>query len=63
IAKGSGTSVQEVNHLLNQFDQMKRMMKSMTSSNPRKAARAATQTVAAGRGRMRYGSKRRRRKR
>lgn len=29
IAKGSGTSVQEVNQLLKQFDQMKKMMKSM----------------------------------
>ena len=27
IAKGSGTSVQEVNRLLNQFEQMKKMMK------------------------------------
>lgn len=30
IAKGSGTSVQEVNKLLNQFDQMKKMMKSFS---------------------------------
>jgi signal recognition particle subunit SRP54 len=29
IAKGSGTSVQEVNNLLKQFDQMKKMMKKM----------------------------------
>jgi signal recognition particle subunit SRP54 len=29
IAKGSGTSVQEVNQLMKQFDEMKRMMKSM----------------------------------
>ena len=27
IAKGSGTTVQEVNRLLNQFEQMKKMMK------------------------------------
>ncbi|WP_428908686.1 signal recognition particle protein [Niallia sp. Krafla_26] len=30
IAKGSGTSVQEVNRLLKQFDDMKKMMKQMT---------------------------------
>ncbi len=33
IASGSGTSVQEVNKLLQQFDQMKKMMKQMTSGN------------------------------
>ncbi|MCI8347164.1 MAG: signal recognition particle protein [Bacilli bacterium] len=33
IAKGSGTSVQEVNKLLTQFDQMKKMMKQMSSGN------------------------------
>lgn len=33
IAKGSGTSVQEVNRLLQQFDQMKKMMKQMASGN------------------------------
>lgn len=32
IAKGSGTSVQVVNRLLKQFDQMKNMMKNMNSS-------------------------------
>ncbi len=32
IAKGSGTSVQAVNRLLKQFDQMKNMMKNMNSS-------------------------------
>lgn len=31
IAKGSGTSVQEINRLLKQFDDMKKMMKQMTS--------------------------------
>lgn len=31
IAKGSGTSIQEVNRLLKQFDEMKKMMKQMTS--------------------------------
>ena len=29
IAKGSGTSVQEVNQLMKQFDQMSKMMKMM----------------------------------
>ena len=33
IAKGSGTSVQEVNKLLEQFDQMKKMMKHFTNGN------------------------------
>lgn len=33
IAKGSGTSVQEVNQLLNQFDQMKKMMKQFSNGN------------------------------
>ena len=33
IANGSGTSVQEVNRLLQQFDQMKKMMKQMTNGN------------------------------
>jgi signal recognition particle subunit SRP54 len=33
IAKGSGTSVQEVNKLLQQFDQMKKMMKMVTNGN------------------------------
>ena len=33
IAAGSGTSVQEVNRLLQQFDQMKKMMKMMSNGN------------------------------
>ena len=33
IAAGSGTSVQEVNKLLQQFDQMKKMMKMFTNGN------------------------------
>jgi signal recognition particle subunit SRP54 len=65
IASGSGTSVQEVNQLLGQFEQMKKMMKSMTSG-PRGAGggatRSATRAVLAGQGRVRYGSKRKRRK-
>jgi signal recognition particle subunit SRP54 len=31
IAKGSGTSVSQVNRLLKQFDEMKKMMKQMTN--------------------------------
>jgi signal recognition particle subunit SRP54 len=68
IARGSGTSVQEVNQLLSQFDQMKRMMKNMASGkNPmapgsRRAARVATRAVASGHTRKRYGSKRKRRR-
>ena len=33
IAKGCGLSVQEVNQLLNQFEQMKKMMKQMQNGN------------------------------
>jgi len=33
IAKGSGTTVQEINRLLDQFEQMKKMMKQFTNSN------------------------------
>ncbi len=33
IAQGSGTSVQEVNRLLHQFDQMKKMMKQVSNGN------------------------------
>lgn len=33
IAKGSGTSVQEVNRLLNQFEDMKKMMKQISNGN------------------------------
>ena len=33
IAKGCGLSVQEVNKLLTQFDQMKKMMKQFSSGN------------------------------
>ncbi len=36
IAKGSGTSVQEVNTLLRQFDQMKKMMKQLSNPKNRK---------------------------
>ena len=33
IAKGSGTSVMEVNQLLNQFEEMKKMMKMLNNKN------------------------------
>ena len=33
IAKGSGRSVEEVNRLLNQFEDMKKMMKMVSSGN------------------------------
>jgi signal recognition particle subunit SRP54 len=33
IAKGSGTSVREINELMKQFEQMKKMMKTMTKMN------------------------------
>ena len=36
IAKGSGTSVQEVNRLLNQFDQTRQMMKQLTGGRFKK---------------------------
>ena len=32
IAKGSGTTIQEVNRLLKQFDQTRKMMKMVTGS-------------------------------
>lgn len=37
IAKGSGTSVQEVNQLLKQFEQMRKMMKMMNKSGGKRA--------------------------
>jgi len=39
IAAGSGTSVQEVNRLLKQFDEMQKMMKKLTKGNFRKTMR------------------------
>jgi len=35
IAKGSGTSVQEINQLLRQFQEMQRMMKQVASGKGR----------------------------
>lgn len=54
IARGSGTSVQEVNLLLRQFDQMKRMMR-LAATNPQAMSRHLT----GNRGPVRYGAKRR----
>ncbi|MCR5151838.1 MAG: signal recognition particle protein [Prevotella sp.] len=34
IAKGSGTNIQEVNRLIKQFDQTRKMMKMVTTANP-----------------------------
>ena len=39
IAKGSGTSVQEVNRLLKDFQQMRKMMSQLTKMGPRKFMR------------------------
>lgn len=39
IATGSGTSVQEVNRLLNQFEQTKKMLKAMTGKKGKKGKR------------------------
>jgi signal recognition particle subunit SRP54 len=36
IANGSGTSIQQVNNLLKQFDQMRKMMKKMNKMGPGK---------------------------
>jgi signal recognition particle subunit SRP54 len=55
IARGSGTSVQEVNQLLKQFDQMKRMMR-VATSNPKAMVRQVAAVRAGGK---RYGGKRR----
>jgi signal recognition particle subunit SRP54 len=39
IAKGSGTSIQEVNKLIKQFDETRKMMRVMTTGGPRKMMR------------------------
>ena len=36
IAQGSGTTVEDLNRLLKQFDQMKKMMKQLTGKNARR---------------------------
>jgi len=39
IASGSGTTVQDVNRLLKQFDEMQRMMKRFSKGNMRRTMR------------------------
>ncbi|MBI3587083.1 MAG: signal recognition particle protein, partial [Ignavibacteriales bacterium] len=39
IAMGSGTTVQEINRLLKQFDEMQKMMKRLTKGNMKRALR------------------------
>lgn len=46
IAAGSGTTIQEVNRLLKQFDEMRKMMKMATSKNPAKMMARARQMQA-----------------
>lgn len=41
IAKGSGTNIQEVNRLLKQFDQMRKMMKMVTGVSSSKMMQMA----------------------
>ena len=48
IAKGSGTNIQEVNRLIKQFDQTRKMMKMVTGANTSKMM----QMAAAMRGKM-----------
>jgi signal recognition particle subunit SRP54 len=40
IARGSGTSVQEVNELLRQFKQARKMMRLFTAGGPKPSARS-----------------------
>ena len=47
IAKGSGTSVQEVNNLLKQYAQARKMMKSIIGRHGRHAGQAPGQDEAA----------------
>ena len=70
VARGSGTSIQDVNTLLKQFKEMQKMMKGMASGNmpnlpgmPNMAGmsgRAARKLAAAGGGRPARGTRRRR---
>ena len=41
IAKGSGTTIQDVNRLMKQFDQMRKMMKMVTGMNSSKMMQMA----------------------
>ena len=45
IAKGSGTSVQEVNKLIKQFDETRKMMRMMTSGGGKAAGKAAMRNM------------------
>ena len=45
IADGSGTTVQEVNNLIKQFDETRKMMRMMTSGGGRAAGRAAMRNM------------------
>jgi signal recognition particle subunit SRP54 len=45
IARGSGTSVQDVNQLIRQFDEMQRMMKTMTKMTKRKGAKSLSKNL------------------
>ena len=45
IANGSGTSVQEVNKLIKQFDETRKMMRMMTSGGGRAAGKAAMRNM------------------
>ena len=45
IARGSGTSVQDVNQLIRQFDDMQRMMKTMTKMTKRKGAKSLSKNL------------------
>jgi signal recognition particle subunit SRP54 len=45
IAKGSGTSVQEVNRLLKQFDSMRAMMKKMNKMMGKRGQAAALRSM------------------
>jgi signal recognition particle subunit SRP54 len=40
IARGSGTTVQDINRLVKQFQQMQKMMKRMNRMNPKQLKRA-----------------------
>ena len=49
IAKGSGTTVREINQLIKQFDQMKKMMKSMSKTGKMSQARQGFKNMPFGR--------------
>lgn len=49
IARGSGTTVQDVNQLIRQFDDMQRMMKTMTKMTKRKGMKSLPKNLFSGR--------------